>query len=136
MSPEVDVAAALATALSLTVGTDIKYGPRRSVVEAGDANVTIWVHATGGPAPMPFLNATVEGSFYDSSVQVVSLSASDDFAGGLTTARAIRDALHTKTISGYVICVADQSEPFYLGQIAEADGQHEWSQNFSLKWKG
>ena len=138
-TPEQDVAAALATALGLAVGTDIKYGVKRSPLEPGNDTVSIWVAPTGGPPPDDFLNAAVEGSIFHASLQCLVLSPAsdpDNFASGLALARQVRDALHTKTVGGYIMCRVQQSEPFPLG--ADEAGRWEFSVNIQIdfKWRG
>lgn len=134
MTPELDVANALASALGLSVGTDIKLGPRQSIGTPGNDAATLWVTTAGGTGPAPFMPQASQGSWFDATVQVMVLGAADDQSAGWTKARQVRDALHCKAPSGYVMCLAQTAEPLYLGPIPEASGQHEWSVNFSLRW--
>lgn len=131
--PEVDVAASLAAAGLGTVGTSIFYGPPRSPTESGLSSAALWVHPFGGPPPDPFLAASQSGSFFAGNVQVWTLSAPGNFEGGIVTARAVRDALHTKAPAGYAQCLVLESEPNYLGRN-EAQ-QHRWTSNFRLRWQ-
>lgn len=132
--PEVDVAAALATALSLSVGTDIKYGPQRPALEPGNDAVTLWVTAYGGPPPEPYLGSGT--SLFKGSVQVVCLAAAsdpDNQAQALALARSVRDALHLHAPSGYSLCTALSSEPAPM-QPDDA-GRIRFSVNVSLWWE-
>jgi hypothetical protein len=116
-TPEVDVANAIATALSLNVGTDIKHGPKTSPEDSG---AFIWVTPTGGPPMEPFLGASQSGSLYRPSLQVMVAGAQGDFPGGLATARQVRDALHCKApsaaaLASYRSCLVRESDPRYVG---------------------
>jgi len=131
LTPEVDIASALATALTLVVGTDIKYGPPRAPLSTGNA-ATIWVTPYGGSEPDPLLNASVSGSIWHSKIQVLVRSGADDYTDGITQARAVRDALHCKQSSGYIAWRALSSEPLYLG-IDEVQ-EHRWAVNILAEW--
>jgi hypothetical protein len=136
-TPEIDVAYALASALGLAVGTDIKCGPRRPITEPGNDTVSIWVDSMGGNVS-PFMNALVSGSFFSTNIQVRVISPVDDYASGKAQCRAVRAALHAQTIPTsnlpYTGCLAVEAEPNTLGRLPEGDGQYEFSLNFTLWW--
>lgn len=138
-TPEQDVAAALAAALTLVVGTDIKYGVKRSPLEPGNDTVSIWVAPTGGPPPEDFLNAAVDGAMFHASLQVLVLSPSsdpDNYSAGLLLARQARDALHTKTIGTYIAVRVVQSEPFSLGADEAARWEFAFTVTLDFKYRG
>lgn len=134
LTPEVDIAAALATALTKTVGVDIKYGPPRSPTEAGNDTPGIWVIPYTDDAA-PFLNASVDGSLWTSRMQILVRGAADSYGDAISTARAVRDALHTKQTASYVAWVLTPGVggPNYLGP--NEAGQHEFSVNVTATWK-
>lgn len=133
--PEVDVASALATALSLAVGTDIKYGPARPSSETGNDAVRLWVTPYGGPPPEPYLNGAVDGSIFKGSVQVLCVATTnpDSAAEALALGRSVRDALHLKAPSGYLGCWALSSEP--LPYSPDDAGRCRVVINLSLWWQ-
>lgn len=133
LTPETDIGAALATALGLVDGTDIKYGPPRSPTESGNDTPEIWV-STYADSASPLLNASVAGSYWTSRVQVLVRSNADAFKTGLALARQVRDALHTKQTSTYVqwVMTPGLGGPIYLGP--NEAGQHEWSINITADW--
>jgi len=65
-----------------------------------------------------------------SNVQVKIRSNPKEFEEGQDLARACRDVLHAKTVSGYWNIEALQSEPIYLGE--DETNRHRWSINFQL----
>lgn len=134
---ETDVGQALATALALAYGTDIKNGPKRSESEPGNEAPSIWVCTTGGRAPEPFLNVTVGGGMRHASVQVLALGNSDDREGARELAQSCFEALHTKAPAAaagvpYLSCYALNSEPLLLG--ADESGRWMYAVNFELNW--
>lgn len=132
LTPETDIANALASALSLTVGTDIKIGPL-PVADPGSPTSGIWVAPSGGHAPLPLVNAGVQGSYYKSAVRVFVRGDVGDYADALSTARACRDALHTKQTTDYVAWLTTTSEPVYLC-LNEA-GQYDFVVRIRAEWK-
>jgi hypothetical protein len=137
LSPEVDIAAVLVAATTvfspaLAMDTDIKYGPPRAPLSAGNT-ARIWIIPYGGQEPDPLINAAVDGSIYYSKVQIVVRGLVEDYMGSLTLARKIRDALHTKHPSTYISLRALSSEPIYLG-IDEIN-EHRWTISFEAMWR-
>jgi hypothetical protein len=141
-TPDVDLATFLAGLGTFGVlGTDIKYGPRRSVLELGNDTATIWLESQPGQAPFDMMNQAISGSIYYPKVMLIVLSAADAREAGLTKARQVRQALHLKTVpssspAAYLICRSTQSDVNYDGPIPEMNGQHEFSDNFELTWVG
>lgn len=131
LAPETLVRDQLIAALSLDSGA-VKLGPPRSPVEPGASAVQCWVIASGGPGALPFHGAPTAGSWFEAEVQVRIRSAPDAYEGGITLARQVRDALHTKAPAGLVMCLSKTSEPLYLG-VDEA-GRHDFSLNFAVTW--
>lgn len=128
--PTQDVATHLASAgLSLTVGTNLFMGPVRA---AGDGipQAAVFVHGQGGDAPEPYQGAS--GSTWEVEVEVTIRSEPKDFTGGRTRARAILQAIHLASLSGYYSVRSEDAEPDYLEQ--DDAGCHEWAVAFTLAW--
>ncbi len=133
-TPEVDCAQQLATALSLTYGTSVKTGPKRTTTETGNDAVQIWVTTTGGPPPIPYLGGpSTSGSRYEAQVQALVVGAPDDRAGALQLGRQVREAMHLKAPTGYVGSWAQSSDPLPLG--TDESSQWMFAMNFRLVWE-
>src|SRR5574343_1676832 len=70
---------------------------------------------TGGPAPVPYIDAATHGDTWFFDVQVMVRGDRESRKEALTLARGIRNALHRASPSGYLACVALQSTPTPLG---------------------
>lgn len=128
-TPDLDIVNHLNTNVAaLTKGTNLFYGPVRGQ-DTPDASYipdeAVFVLSSGGPEPNAFLGSinTCEEIF--SSLTIRVRSAPDDFDGGQTLARSVRDALHHQTITGYVNVTVREADPAYLGVIDKK--LHEWS---------
>lgn len=125
---EEDVASYLnANVGSLTLGTNLFEGPPRYHTTPESSHIPdecVFVMETGGPAAEAFLGST---SYEDrqNGVQIRVRSAGEDYSGGRTLARAVRDALHHAAVSGYADVSVRASSPDYLGVTEK--GHHEWS---------
>lgn len=128
---DLDMATAISAAVgTLTLGTNLFAGPVRAQVGGVPYDSTVFVLATGGSSPQPYLDGS--GTDYNiSSVQVTVRSATDTFAAGQALARTVRAALHQQAVAGYIDVTAVSTEPSYLGQ--DKDGQHRWTSNFDLQ---
>lgn len=117
--PDAIVASTLAAALGApwVVGTTIFRGPMRPV-GAGIPEAALFVLATGGTPPEPYLGGAAAADLSRKAVQVMVRGAPRSRATTATLARAVRDALHKATLAGYVQCLAQQSEPVYLHEDA------------------
>lgn len=126
--PANDVATDLAMAgISLTLGTNIFTGPLREVSDSIPKNA---VFVKGLPGGLP---ERTMGQINELRSPLVSVQTRwTTFNGGDTKVRAIQEALHAVAINGYLDVVAQQSEPFYLGQ--DNEGLHLWSMIYSLKY--
>jgi hypothetical protein len=103
-------------------------GPLRATPET-PANA-VFVMAQGGRAPMNFLGGRVAGSIYHSRVQIMVRSAGQDWLGGRALALAVRALIHKVAVSGYISCLAQESEPNYVGE--DEARNHLFSLNFEL----
>lgn len=114
-TPDADVATLLAGAgLGLVVGVNLFRGPMRPAV-AGVPTKAVFVAETGGPPPVPYIDAAANGDTWTFEIQVMVRGDRESFAAARTLARSIRDALHRASISGYLSCVALQSGPTSVG---------------------
>jgi hypothetical protein len=115
LTPDAAVATHLAASgLLLVVGTNLFRGPVRPVSTGVPAKAA-FVLATGGPGPVPFIDAAVNGDTYYFDVQVRIRGEREAFATTRTLARGVRNALHRASISGYLSALVTESEPAYLG---------------------
>lgn len=113
LNPASDVATKLAAAgLGLTVGTNLFIGELRPV-ETGVPAKAAFVLGHGGPRPTPYLG--IGKSYYRSHVQVLVRGNPGEFQVTDALARDVLRALHTKTITGYIQVLAEESEAGYLG---------------------
>ena len=130
LTPDAAVATHLAAAgLGLTVGTNLFRGPVRPV-SAGVPAKAVFVLVTGGPGPVPYLDAAVHGDTWQFDVQVRIRGDRESFATTRTLARAIRNALHRADISGYLSALSIESEPTYMG--FDGSERPEFSTNVRL----
>lgn len=114
-TPDADVVTELAAAgLGLVAGVNIFRGPMRPAV-AGVPVKAVFVAETGGPPPVPYIDAATHGDTWTFEVQVMVRGSREKFAETRTLARDIRDALHRASIAGYLSVVAIQSGPVPLG---------------------
>lgn len=113
---------------AFTQATNLFEGP----VRAAGATVpheALFVLATGGDPPLPFLGTTV--SYCVSALQVRYRSAPHEYAAGRAKVRAVRNAIHLGSITGYVEVRVRESEPLYLGP--DEHGSHEWAINVDME---
>lgn len=131
-TPDSDLATKLATALSLTVNTNVFAGPVRPVGARVPAKA-IFCLAGGGLPPIPFLGTSTD--VRQSAVQVrIRTAVADGYGTGLTFARSVLTACQRASVSGYVTALVSDSEPAYLGQ--DDLGNFEWSLNVRMVWTG
>lgn len=115
LTPDAAVATHLAAAgLSLVVGTNLFRGPVRPVANGVPAKA-VFVLVTGGPGPVPYLDAAENGDTWHFDVQVRIRGERESFAATRTLARGIRNALHRAAISGYLSALSIESEPVFMG---------------------
>ncbi|KPJ59103.1 MAG: hypothetical protein AMJ46_12620 [Latescibacteria bacterium DG_63] len=124
-------AAAMVTYLAanvgaLTAGTNLFEGPVRPV-GTGIPDKAVFVLATGGPAPEPFLagDASSPDEERVHSLLIRVRSEPGEFNNGQTLARSVRDAAHRASVAGYLDVSIRECDPAYLG--ADDEGRHEWS---------
>jgi hypothetical protein len=143
VEPDKDVVAFLAANLGTVggvawtnagAGANIFTGPVRPTASPSGSGLgvpaaAIFVLASGGPAPDPYLGSPASSS-YAPRVQVRVRGNPGDNANALLVARTVRDKLHRAAISGYVSSLVQNAEPIYLAQ--DDAGSHEWSINFIL----
>jgi len=122
-TPAATIASYIGTNVAaLTYNTNIFEGPVRPPSAYIPHNCA-FVLTTGGPAPEAFLGET--NAWRQFSIQIRVRRNKNDYDGGLTLARSIRDAIHYASIAGYFDVLVTTSDPNYLGQ--DAEGHHEWS---------
>ena len=121
-NPEIDLAAHIASALTLVVGTDVFSGMVRPKGDGVPARA-VFCMPTGGPKPSNFCGVSKVRRF--SPVQVRVRYDQDDEDAGILFARLVRDAVHHATIGGYIEIETQQSEPSPLGP--DRQGLPEWS---------
>ena len=132
--PDKDVFDSLNTNIAaLTAGTNLFRGKmqpaERSASDPGTPAEAVFVLASGGPPQEAyFAPTTLERRF--SGVQCRIRSDERDFGGGQTLARSVRDALHHKTLAGYIDVRVLETEPLYIAE--DNEGHHEWSVNVEL----
>lgn len=140
LQPERDIALQLhAKGVGVFAGTGsdtIKLGLPRGVDEPGLSGVVLYVAARGGPPPVPYMPAS-QGSIFTTNIEVVVRADADSQEAGITKARDVRRALHTRAptdtaLAGYISLTAQTSEPLSWG--ANEAGQWEWKIVFSLQW--
>lgn len=136
LQPELDMANALAAALSMTVGTEIKLGSVKSPTMPGNAATVIWLSPYSGQFE-PYLDTANQGGRYTSRVQATVLGPPNDEEAGLALARQVRDAInrkHPASPAGYVywLLVPGSGEPF-PGGFNESN-QPKYTVNFEAQW--
>jgi hypothetical protein len=123
-NPERDLAAKIASALGLVVGTGVFYG-RVQPPEDGIPARAVFVIPIGGPKPDNYVNGGAARVRRYSDLQVRVRADLDDVDGGHVFTRQVRDAVHHAVIAGYleVECLASEATP--LGP--DQRGYPEWS---------
>jgi hypothetical protein len=132
-APGADVVTRLNSAVAaLTSGTNLFEGPVRPPRATVPATA-VFVLATGGPPPEPYLGQGIDWRV--SNVQAtVRGEVGAGFAAGQTLARSVLDAIQRGGLSGYVRVLVVESEPTYLGQ--DENGHYLWTVNARLGWDG
>ena len=128
LEPDEDVVAYLATALSLTAGTDVFSGPE---LDPGTyiSHKALFCLADGGPPPQQFNGETT--ALRRSDVSILVRSDEGKFEAGLLFARSVRDAIHYAAITGYIDVRVLQHEPNWVpGE--DADKHFRWTVNVQL----
>lgn len=126
--PASDVADLLETGGHGTIGTDLFTGPVRPSKRGGVPASAIFVIPTSGQAPS--LHNAGKGELRYPSIQIRIRSLPEEYDPGYTVAKAVYETVHDAFLAGYVSCLAEQSEPLYIG--ADEQGCHEWSVNLTL----
>ena len=128
-TPALDLATYIGTNVgALTLGTNLFVGKVRAK-SAQIPSKAVFCLAGGGPAPTAYADGTTT-NYRQSAIQVRVRDVPRDFGAGQTLARAVRDAVHQKTIAGYVDVYVEQSEPIYINE--DSQGHHEWSINVMM----
>jgi hypothetical protein len=127
MNPGLTIAAQVATAVGMTLGTNVFNGGVREI----DGRV-IFCLCHGGQFPDDIVGNLVQ-SYQRPRVQIRIREDQENFGSGETLARSVRDSVHLKVPAGYIDCRAVESSPLYLGQ--DDFGRHEWSINVELTIK-
>lgn len=86
----------------------------------------ITILSTGGPAANGFMDG-MGTDYRRMRFQVRVRSEVGDYAGGKALAEEVWQALQRASLSGYVRCTADNSEPLFWGR--DAKDHYEWSVN-------
>jgi len=129
-APDSDVVTQLVAAgIGLVSGTNLWRGPERAAGTGVPAK-SVFVLASGGYPPRPFLGPS-STDMRRSTVQITVRSDAQDFDGGQTLVRAVRNAIHKAAVAGYVDIRVRESEPNYLGQDEAA--RHLWTVNVEME---
>jgi hypothetical protein len=130
--PDLNVAQALASAgLGLTLGTNLFWGKVREVDTAsGVPSQAVFVTLRLSPAPENYCDGSITPQAREPQLQVTVRSNPQDFSGGQTLARSVKDALHDIPPSGYDACRVTQAEPVPIGETDS--GEHLFSVNVHL----
>jgi hypothetical protein len=122
-APDEDIANHIASGgLGRVLGTNLFTGPERAVSDQVPADC-IFVLASGGFPPAPYLDNSGQDDVL-STVQITIRSAPNDYSGGRSTARSVRNRVHKGSIAGYVDVRVREAEPNYIGQDEAASHLH------------
>lgn len=145
LSPAHDVATFLAgtlthpnppggsTVLTYAAGGNLTIGPLPQV-DATVGNTHVAVLTTGGPPPRPLMGPAANDNIFVARVQVNVRGPMDNFDVGEGLARACLKKMHLAALSGYLDCLAQETEPNYVGR--DERGPHRWTFNLAVRWKG
>src|SRR4051812_20585328 len=127
MPAPVDPAADVVTFLAAQLGTvggitwtnagasiNLFTGPVRATAAPGASGApaaAIFVLASGGPPPEPYIGGASAGSTYQGRVQVRVRGNPGDDENTVLVARTVRDKLHKGVLSGYASSLAQNAEP-------------------------
>jgi hypothetical protein len=128
-NPDIDVVDYLAAQIgALTKGTNLFIGrlPAKSAIIPSKCASVL---PTGGTMPMGFADGSDTAETY-SSLQVRVRGEPRDYQDARDLAKSVWDTLNYATVSGYIECRCEQSEPLYLGE--DSAGHHEWTVNVEL----
>lgn len=121
-SPDDNLAAAIDTGTSLTLGTDLFTGP----VRASDSYIpkrAVFVMIMPGGEIMNYCNGgAASPELYSPSCRVVVRSDVGNYNDGRDLARTIRGVIHDVPPTGYISCRVRSAEPEYYGR--DDDGAH------------
>lgn len=112
---------------SLTLGTNLFYGPQRAVSTGIPVEATFVIGTPGRP-PSRVLGSTGEIRYGGAQVT----TRSDSFASGLSLAQTIHNILQASTVTNYEDVRAKQSEPAFGGQDQQL--RYLWFDNYELMW--
>ncbi len=128
-SPDTDLVTLIDGQIAtLTSGTNLFRGKRRPVGTNVPAEA-VFCLIDGGPPTQAYADSTAIEQRH-SAVQVSVRSDKDDYAGGLTLARQVRDAVNHATVVDYIDIRIGASEPNYIGE--EDPGYHLWTINVEM----
>jgi len=130
MTPDTALAAVLATAGVGTVDTSIFVGPEKAQDASRFPAASVFVFASGGPAPQPYIGTSTQ-CLFRARVSVVCRGEAQDYQGSLTKARAVITAGNRATVTGYISCLALDSEPIWLGYNDQM--QPRWLVSFLME---
>lgn len=132
-TPDTDLVTFIAAGgLGLASGTNLFAGPERDTSDIAPIIPAqcVFVLASGGYPPGP-IKGTSPQDYDISTVQVTVRSAANDFGGGQTLARNVRNRVHKGIVAGYVLLRVREPEPNYIG-IDEL-GSHTWTLNVEME---
>lgn len=113
--------------LSYAADGNLLLGPVRAKLATID-RPCVFVLQNGGLPPLPYMGQSE--SWHATRVQVTVVSAQNEFALGEALARALHARAHINTPSGYTFCLAQESDPMYLG--TDDDNAHRFAFNVEL----
>lgn len=132
-TPDMDLATHIgANVGALTLGTNVFAGKLMESSPKGSSGLypdkAVACLADAGDPPEAYADGT-STELRPSEVTVLIRSdvraVASSFADGQTLARAVRDAVHHASVSGYIDVAVLSAEPVYRGE--DNAGRHQWS---------
>lgn len=114
MTAESSVATKLNSASVATTNVDMFVGADKTRIPSPEPDAVVYVFGNGGAAPEPYIG-TSKKSVYRQKVSIIVRGAPQDYATAKTRALLVITTLHLATLSGYVSCLSQDSEPTWLG---------------------
>jgi hypothetical protein len=123
LKPDEDLAAHIATTLSLTLDTDV-IAAQPDEQDSTIPHQAIFVFPVAGPEPQDHFAPTTT-SIMPGNLQVRVRSGVNEHTTGLALARSVRDAIHHAAIAAYINVRILSVEPSPLGK--DRHGRSSWS---------
>lgn len=110
---------------TLASGANLFVGPARPQGQGVPLGPAVFVLATGGLPPQPYLGVDFE--LRTETVQVTVRARPERYADGLALARGVYETLVSSSPAGFIDLQPRESAPTYLG--ADANGCHLFTIN-------